>query len=391
MVLYSNKEDCCGCSACANVCPHKAIEMKADGMGFLYPFIVSEKCVNCGLCKNVCSFKSNYDKSLNVENPLAFGVRIKDFSELSKSQSGGAFVLLSDKILESGGVVYGAGYDSQFKVIHQRATNKKERDAFRGSKYVQSELGNVLKQVKEDLLLGRKVMFSGTPCQTAACNSFVGTRLRERLFLVDIICHGVPSPFIWRDNINYLERKEKSAIISANFRDKKYGWCTHKETYIFSNNKVICRRNYTKLFYDHVMLRPSCGTCRFTNLHRPSDITIADLWGWDRTDCNVGADNKGLSLVIVNTIKVDNLVNQVKKDCYFQQVNLNDCMQHNLQSPTEHNPLCKQFEKDYLQYGYKYILKKYGKYSSITLLKEFINKTYWSVCWHIDNIIKKIK
>ena len=152
-----------------------------------------------------------------------------------KSRSGAAFVAISDYIIDNGGVVYGAGYNDHFRVAHKRATTKNERDEFRGSKYVQSDLTGVFRCVRDDLKNGLTVLFSGTPCQTAGLNAFIGKTLRRNLLLIDIVCHGVPSPYIWRDYIEFLEKKHGEKIIVVNFRDKeKFGWRAHRESFIFS-------------------------------------------------------------------------------------------------------------------------------------------------------------
>lgn len=227
--------DCCGCTACASVCAFGAIAMKPDALGFLYPEIDETKCRECGACERVCAFNPNYDKSLNLPRPDVYGARHKSISEVMRSRSGAAFVAISDYILENGGVVYGAGYTDHFRVVHKRAGTKEARDEFRGSKYVQSDLTGVFKQVKIDLQDGRTVLFSGTPCQTSGLNSFVGKRLREKLILVDIVCHGVPAPYIWRDFLSYIEKKQGDRVDVVNFRDKEqFGWAAHHETFKFS-------------------------------------------------------------------------------------------------------------------------------------------------------------
>lgn len=234
MINKINPADCCGCTACASICVHDAISMEPDALGFLYPKVNESRCVDCGLCEKVCQFNDNYDRSLNLQQPIAYAARHKDIDEVMKSRSGAAFVAISDYIIEQGGVVYGAGYKDHFRVAHKRATTKEERNEFRGSKYVQSDLTGVFRQVKEDLKSGLTVLFSGTPCQTAGLNAYVGKKLRENLVLVDIVCHGVPGPFIWRDYIAYLEKKQGDEIVVVNFRDKElFGWKTHKESYIF--------------------------------------------------------------------------------------------------------------------------------------------------------------
>lgn len=239
MIQITDKSQCCGCTACASICAHDAITMQPDALGFLYPVVDKDKCVDCGLCEKVCAFNDHYDTSLNLSQPDAYAARHKDMQEVETSRSGAAFIAISDYVLENGGVVYGAGYADHFRVVHKRATTKEERDEFKGSKYVQSDLDHVFRQVKKDLKDGLTVLFSGTPCQTAGLNSYIGKKLRENLILVDIVCHGVPSPYMWRDYIAYLEKKQGDKICWVNFRDKqKYGWKAHHETFKFVNRGV---------------------------------------------------------------------------------------------------------------------------------------------------------
>lgn len=232
--------DCCGCTACESICPKDAISMQPDALGFLYPKVDENKCIQCGACVRVCQFNDHYDTSDNYAEPLAFAVRHKDINEVMKSRSGATFVAISDYILENGGVVYGVGYKDHFRVAHKRASTKEERDEFRGSKYVQSNLQGVFRQVKQDLKNGLTVLFSGTPCQTSGLKAYIGKKLSLNLIVVDIVCHGVPSPYIWRDYLAYLEKKHGDTISKVNFRDKElYGWAAHKESYIFTNGGGI--------------------------------------------------------------------------------------------------------------------------------------------------------
>ena len=213
MINIINKEDCCGCTACVSICAHKAITMEPDTLGFLYPKVDVSKCTNCGLCEKVCAFNDNYDTSMNLETPYVYGARHKDIKEVETSRSGAAFIAISDWILSQGGVVYGVGYEEHFKVVHKRAVTKEQRNEFKGSKYVQSDLNDIFIQIKNDLRNGKMVLFSGTPCQTSGLNSYIGKKLRQNLYLVDIVCHGVPAPYIWRDYITYFERKYKRKIL----------------------------------------------------------------------------------------------------------------------------------------------------------------------------------
>lgn len=381
MIQITNPSDCCGCTACVSICPHNAIKMKPDALGFLYPHVDTSNCINCGLCEKTCAFTMSYDRSLNLKEPLAFAVRHKDIHEVETSRSGAAFIAFSDYILEKGGIIYGAGYIDHFRVVHKRATSKIERDEFKGSKYVQSDLTSIFKQVKQDLKNGLIVMFSGTPCQTAGLNSFVGKKLRENLFLVDIVCHGVPGPYIWRDYLSFLEKKYKSRIIQVNFRNKiKFGWSAHYETYTFNKGVEIDKHSYTYLFYKHIMLRKSCEKCPYTNLQRPSDITLADFWGWEKTNPNLNKDNKGISLLFLNTQKGKDLFNLIENRLHTTQTDLNNCLQGNLKRPSKADSFRDKFEYDYSHKGFRYVFYKYGedslKYKAYKIWKKIINKLH---------------
>ena len=359
MIDIKDKHDCCGCTACENICPQKAIVMKPDILGFLYPEIDKTKCTECGLCNKICAFNDNYDKSLNLSEPIAYAARHKNLEEVMKSQSGAAFVVLSDYVLETGGVVYGVGYNGHFIATHKRAVTKEQRDEFRGSKYVQSDMSGIFKQVKDDLKNGLTVLYSGTPCQTAGLNSFVGKTLRKNLYLVDLVCHGVPGPIMWRDYLNYLENKYNREIVKVNFRDKAFGWKSHKETFLFAGSTSAI--SFTYIFYEHIAFRMSCGKCHFANLTRPSDITISDYWGYERTDPKLGEDNKGCSLMICNTEKGKELFETIKDKMNVIPAKLENIIQPNLEHPSMVHPKRIDFERDYEKYGFKYVLRKYGQ------------------------------
>lgn len=380
MIEIKDPADCCGCTACASICAHEAITMKPDALGFLYPEVDKEKCVDCGLCEKVCAFNDHYDTSLNLEKPIAYGARHKDMNEVETSRSGAAFIAISDYILEQGGVVYGAGYADHFRVVHKRATTKEERDEFKGSKYVQSDMTGVFRQVKKDLRDGLTVLFSGTPCQTSGLNSYVGKRLRENLFLVDIVCHGVPSPYMWRDYIAYLEKKQGSPIVWVNFRDKqKYGWAAHHETFKFKTGGG--KMSFSYLFYQHIMFRKSCGKCHFANIKRPSDITLADFWGIEKISPNFNKDNKGCSLVFLNTDKGKLLFDKIKDRMDVIPVTIEDSLQPNLCKPSKLPYKRDVFERDYARFGFKYVYYRYGNVGMFYKLKMYKNK--------LMNIIKK--
>lgn len=354
MIQVDNPTDCCGCTACESICNHNAIIMKPDAFGFLYPEVDMKKCINCGLCETVCSFNDNYDTSLNFKEPKAYGARHKDIGEVMRSRSGAVFVAISDYVLENGGIVYGAGYTDHFRVVHKRATTKSERDEFRTSKYVQSDLRDVFPMIKRDLRNGNTVLFVGTGCQTSGLNSYIGRPLRKNLLLVDLVCHGVPGPYLWRDYIAYLEKEAGDTIVSVNFRDKvKYGWAAHNETYRYKN-KTDSIPAGTKL-YRSIFFRKSCGVCHFCNLNRPSDITIADFWGWEKACISINKDDKGLNLVLVNTVYGKSVFEQIKDRLFVFDVAKTDYMQPNLCYPTASHPYRNIVERDYIRKGFDYV------------------------------------
>lgn len=334
--------------------------MCPDALGFLYPVVDKSLCVDCGLCEKVCSFNESYDRSMNLPEPDVYAARHKDMAEIEKSRSGAMFAALSDWVLGCGGVVYGAGYAEHFRVIHKRATTRKQRDEFRGSKYVQSDMGHVFCEVAEDLRAGKAVLFTGTPCQTSGLQSFLKLRhvSTDLLYVVDIVCHGVPGPYIWRDYLAYIEKKQGSKVLAVNFRDKsQLGWTAHKESFTFQDGKTY---TYTYTFYQHIMFRHSCGKCHFTNFQRPSDITIADFWGWQKLDKDFNADDKGCSLVLVNTEKGRKLFDKIKSQMNLRISDRESCLQPNLQHPSEIHPLRQAFEEDYKKHGFLYVARKYG-------------------------------
>lgn len=393
----SNKEknQCCGCTACETVCPKKAISMQADVLGFLYPVVDAQACINCGLCNRVCSFHPQHNIDSIFSEPVPYAARLKSREQLLESQSGGAFVALSDKVLERGGVVYGAGYADHFRVVHQRATSVEERDVLRKSKYVQSDMNGVFAMVKTDLQDGRLVLFSGTACQCAGLRSFIGPKLSNNLILVDIICHGVPAPYVWRDYLLWLEKKYKGNITEALFRDKrKFGWRYHPKSESYKiKGSWFHSDSYTYLFYDHIMLRECCYVCPYTNIHHPSDVTIADMWGLPENYHEMVADNKGCSCILVNSSKGEQLFNDCRDNLDVLKLQLGSFHQTNLSVASWRNAGREGFERDYARNGFEYVLHKYGnvgwsyrlrqlraKYRSLNLICRAFRKLKSFVC-----------
>lgn len=358
MIRIESKDNCCGCTACEAVCPKDAITMVPDSLGFKYPKVDLGKCIDCDLCVKVCQFKIDYDRSDNLLNSLSYGVRHKKIEEVATSRSGAAFVALSDKILEKNGVVYGVILDSAFIVRHIRACNKLERDRMKGSKYVQSDLEGIFRQVKNDLMAGFNVLFSGTPCQIAGLKSYIGKKIEENLYTVDIVCHGVPSPYVWKDYLLWLKEKWNCEISKVDFRDKSFGWFAHKESYLTNKGKKYCN-SFTRAFNKHLIIRDSCEICPYTNTHHPADITLADFWGWQRNDAEWNKDDMGLSLVLVNSVKGKQLFEAASECIEKKQYPLENCMQNQMRQPIKLNIRCKEFQDDYKKHGFEYSMKKF--------------------------------
>ena len=329
MVKMFNIEDCCGCGGCANVCKHNAISMKMDKEGFLYPFVEKDKCVECNLCEAVCPLLHDKHQKLPLE---VFAVKCRDEKVRALSSSGGFFSVLMNYTIERGGVIYGAAFDTDFNVVHIRAENIKECEKFRGAKYVQSTIGLVYRDVLLDLKNGRQVLFSGTPCQIATLLKMVENK-RENLVTCDILCHGVPSPKIWRDYLSTLP--EKPSHIS--FRDKENGWHS-SHLCIFSGKTIIVSEShaindYSQMYFKHLSLRPSCAKCPYASMERCGDFSIGDFWGIEKVD-TLFDDNKGVSLVFANTQKALAIFNDIKEQLIVKIKSIEDSKQPILENPS---------------------------------------------------------
>lgn len=380
--VFDKKEECCGCTACKSICPTKAIEMLSDEEGFLYPEINQELCINCGRCRNVCPFKNIINVDDKLDKPLVYAVKQKDFETRMKSTSGGVYTAISDLILNEFGSVYGVKFDEDFKVVHSKAIDFKERNKFRGSKYVQSDLGDVFNQIQNDLKSGKSILFTGTGCQVAGLRKFMADKKisTDRLITNDIVCHGTPSPLLWFDYLKFIQKNMK--IRAYTFRHKENSWRGYNVKVEYENGK--CRINsanikvYANLFGSDLALRPSCYNCKFTNLDRKSDIMIGDFWGIEKSMPEID-DDKGISLVLVNTAKGKDTFDSVKVNVDIWESNTNDCLQPNLVEPTKKPQKRELFWQDYYDNGFEFIAKKYGGYNFNSIVKKNIKSVLKSV------------
>lgn len=296
-----------------------------------------------------------------------YAVKHKDETIRANSRSGGIFTALSDLMFDIEGIIYGCVFDEALRAVHVRAENKEIRDKMRGSKYVQSSLGDTFIKVKKDLEDGKNVLFSGTSCQAAGLKGFLGKDY-ENLLCIDIVCHGVSSPLVWK---KYLEWQGN--VSSVDFRNKsKYGWRDYVETLII-DNKMVDSRIWTTIFYGHNVLRPACYECPYKSIHHPGDITIADYWGIEKAAPEFD-DNKGVSLVLLNTGKGVAWFERVKDVITWKETKIENSMQPPLIAPLPKPGNRGQFWKDFRKRDFAYIAKVYG--GNLPIWEKAIRKIY---------------
>lgn len=359
------KNACTGCMACADVCPKKAIIIQPDACGFLYPEINKDICIDCGLCQSVCPVKDSFK---NKKNRRIYACWNKDASKRFSATSGGTFLVLAGHIIKSGGVVYGAAFDEQYKLRHQKVDTVEQLPILSGSKYVQSNTQNIFSDVKSELESGKKVLFSGTPCQVSALKKYL-KKDYESLYCVDLVCHGVPSPKVFEDYLNYQREKNDGAEpVSINFRYKKPCWSVYSMKINFDNKNVYesskFRDPYLMLFLSDLNLRPSCFECRFTSLDRPGDITLGDFWGFLTVKKSQRDIEKGTGLVLVNTEKGEELLNassdelHLEKHYEFEALRSNQSFKKPWRKPEKYD----EFWSDYSVMAFSEIAEKYCIY-----------------------------
>lgn len=311
--VTEEKNKCFGCRACANICPVSAITMKEDDEGFFYPIIDNNKCTNCGLCKKACpSLNKSKTYLSNNKNPDCYALMADDETRLVSS-SGGAFTLIANWIFEQGGYVCGVAFVGQ-NVQHIIIDKKDDLYKLRGSKYVQSDTNTVYSQIKDLLNQDKYVLFTGTPCQVAGLYSFLGKDY-EKLYTVDLICHGVPPQKVF--DMYLADTIQKDDVFAhTTFRDKKAGWTVYTTTTTTGKHYYggsLSKDTYLQAFINNMCLRPSCGTCPYTSTQREADITIGDFWAIERFDKNLN-DNKGTSVILLNSHKGRELFSSIKNN-----------------------------------------------------------------------------
>lgn len=309
-MINKAKENCSGCQACANSCSKDAITMKRDSEGFSYPVIDAERCVQCGVCDRACPVL-HLEADVGEKEPEAWAFMHGDDRIRQESSSGGIFSVLAQMVLDKGGIVFGAAFDENWQVVHIGVEDETGLARLRSSKYVQSDIGKTYRQAKEALNSGRSVLFSGTPCQIEGLHRFLG-KLYPNLWLVDLICHGAPSPLVWEKYVQLCQQKGK--ILGISFRSKNLSWERFLLEIVYANSSKyqmpLDKDLYMQGFLQDLYLRPSCYNCQFKKKHRVSDITIADFWGIDQVLPEMN-DHRGTSLVIVHSQQAKRLMAEI--------------------------------------------------------------------------------
>ena len=335
MIRITNKNSCCGCAACVQRCPKQCILMKEDEEGFFYPQVNYSSCIDCGLCEKVCPMLNT---AKSHEPMTVYAAKNCNVGQRMKSSSGGMFIALAEYVIENGGVVFGAVYDEEWNVKIEYAREEEQLRKMIGSKYVQASVGNSYIMAKRFLQEGILVMFTGCSCQIAGLKSFL-RKDYTNLFCVDLLCHGVPSPRAWTAYVEELQKAADKAAVGKNsvlhlslnampliegieFRNKtQYGWkkfsfvVRQKSAEKVDKNTVLVsdihyKNPYMKGFLNNLFLRRSCYDCLFRRGESQSDMTIADFWGISKLFPDFD-DDKGVSLVLVNTIKGKNMLDAI--------------------------------------------------------------------------------
>ncbi len=374
MIRVREKSKCTGCSTCALSCPKNCIKMLRDDEGFLYPSVNEAMCVNCGICEDTCPVIRPDANEKTIDNIKAYAAYTKNEDIRKLSSSGGIFTELATAVINSGGVVFGAAFDSDFCVKHISVETVDELEKLRSSKYVQSQIGDTYKEAEKFLEQERCVLFSGTPCQIAGLYKYLKKEYRN-LYTQDIICHGVPSPLVWE---KYKAEAAKDKLTGVSFRDKRDSWETYSLTMTFDNGEEISQKarnnTYIKSFLSNICLRPSCYECSFKQIARQSDITLADFWGVDEIIPEM-YDNKGTSLVIINSSKGDALFGKIKENIEMRSVDISQGIKHNqsmVKSSTPH-PNRQKFMKE-IKKNDETFSHTFKKHIRVSLTKRIINK-----------------
>ena len=388
MINITDKEECSGCGACMNACAHHCITMKEDKEGFKYPRVDKERCIECGLCDRICPVKNPINENTNT-SPLTLSAKAKNNEIRIHSSSGGLFSLLANHVIQSGGIVFGATYNKELGVEHTIATTEQDVLDLRGSKYVQSDTKSTFSEVKQYLKEGRKVLYVGTPCQIEGLLSYLRYKNIDNLYTVDFVCHGVPSPKIWRKYLDSVERRYGEAVEKSSNRDKRHGWKTYSITLVLSSmskSRILTFDKYLQTFLRDVSLRPSCYKCAFKKINRVSDLTLADFWGIGKIRKEFD-DDKGISLVLIHSDKGRKILDSIKSEMDYNEEPLDFVkkINHNMVKSASIPKMRKNYFENIDNYSFDELYKRYVQRG---LLYELKNRTkgYLKLLLHYTGI-----
>lgn len=389
MIKINDKTKCCGCCACVDVCPQKAIVLKTDIEGFWYPEVDLAKCVDCGLCDKICpELHINELKKNDYPQPAHTIAAInKNMSVRWDSTSGGIFSALADAMYEQGGYVSGAIYNDDFSVRNYISNNPDDLVKLRSSKYLQSKAEGLYREIRNFLKNGEKVLACGTPCQMAALRSFL-QKDYENLIIVDFICRGVNSPKVYRKYLDSLERRYGGKVVYVKAKNKELGWRNLTRKVVFDNGKtyygVSMQDDFRRGYHTNVYCRPSCYVCQYKGFPRIADITIGDCWGIENIDKNLD-NNVGTSVILLNSKKGEKYFDGIKDRLEYKETDLQKILPGN---PALISPLStsiinrKQFFED-LDIGiFEDVVKKYfprkDEYSRISIKRRI---KFWYIIY----------
>jgi len=391
MIHITNKENCCGCYACVSICPQNCIIMKEDTEGFRYPLINVQQCTDCGLCEKVCPVINRFPKPVNI--PKVFAVKNNNEQIRLESSSGGVFSILAERTIHNSGVVFGARVDTNFSVIHDFTETYEGVEAFRGSKYLQSLIGDNYNKAEHFLKQGREVLFTGTPCQIAGLKHFLQEEYNN-LLTVDIVCHGVPSPKVFRRYLEELNTQQDGRLEKIQFRNKTEGWkkfsfATRRKA---GKNTVLFRQNldkniYMRGFLQNLYLRPSCHVCPSKNFTSGSDLTIGDFWGIQQIHPDFD-DDKGCSLILCNNSKGQHIFKEIKNELKFIETSIDDALRGNYSIVNSVLPHSSR-DKFFNQIDDKPIIHLINHYTKPTIKIKFMRGI--STFLHATKVIAAIK
>lgn len=358
-------QNCTGCLACYNACKYNAILIKEDKEGFVYPLVQSELCIGCGMCERVCPIMG--DRRKNPVADMAYAAWTKDKETLFNSSSGGLYSEIARCVLKKGGVVFGAAFDKEWNVRHFAVSNENELSKTQGSKYVQSYIGTSFQAVEKMLSLGETVLFSGTPCQISGLKSYLSLVKckTDSLYTIDLVCHGVPSPTIFKSYTSYLEKLNHSKLLYFTFRNKKWSWYRYNQKATFTNNQKYFGKwetdPFIRGFLREYYLRSSCHQCVFATEQRCGDFTLCDYWGYYKKPGEVDNNDMGVSLVIPNTEKARELYKSLTPFVVSYGRDVQEAMKSNqaFHKCFSASPLRGEFWKDFHENGFEGVIEKY--------------------------------